>query len=187
MDTLEEDRLEATVASDYDVVYDGTTYTYTLPWHWGTGDFDDEYPVITVTYNEELEQRNADTPMNDLIEIDERPNEIDYDFHDGSRVRDVLSVTVAQSAGWDDNGVPAHVVASQVGKAVWKQFRFGLGLNEKGANGESPMVFGIEGSPSGPFRSDDTVRNAFTVEARYTVINTRTVESVDQAESDVNT
>lgn len=187
MDTLEEDRVEAAVDSDYDVVYEGTAHTYTVPWHWGTGDFDDEYPVITVTYNSELEQRDEDTPMNDLIEIDERPGESQYDFHDGSRVRDVLQITVAHSAGWDTNGVPAHVVVSQIGKAVWKQFRFGLDLNTEGENGETEMVFDIAGSPSGPFRSEDTVRNAFTVAANYTVINTRTVDSVEQAESDVNT
>lgn len=187
MNTLEEDRLEAAVASDYTVTYEGTDYTYTVPWHWGTGDFEDGYPVLTVVYEDEGRQRDDDTPMNDLIEYDPREGEPESDFHRGSRVTDVLTLTVADQAGFDSNGVPAHVVVDQIGKEVWRTFRFALDLNEKGANGESEMVFDVEDSPTGPFRQDDTVRKSFSAACHYTEIYTETVDSVADADTSVNT
>lgn len=184
MDTLEEDRLEAALDEARTVVYEGESYTYEPDYHWGTGDFQDEYPVIVLNYQTEAAQRDGDQPMNDLIAIDEREGEVDYDFHKGARVSDELQLTVAAESGFDANGVPAHVLVQQMAKAVWKQIRFTLDLNSIGDNGESPMVFNIGGSPSGPYRQDDTVRANFVFEANYVEIVVETVESVADAETD---
>jgi hypothetical protein len=187
MDTPEEDRLEAELDQDRTVEYDGNTYTYSPQFEWATGDFPDSYPVLAVGYQQEAAERTDDQPMNDLQEFQPQENDPDSEYHRISRVSDELQVTVAQRTGFDDNGVPAHVVVQQISKSVWTQIRFALSLNTVGPNGESPMVFNIGGNPTGPYRQDDTVRSNFVFEAKYAEIFIETVDSVADADTIVNT
>lgn len=186
MHTLEEDRLEAALDTQRTVEYEGSSYQYQPRFQWGTGDFDTEYPSLVLDYNTEGAQRDADQPLNDLINIEEKPNESDYEFHEGSRVQDDLQAQVVTEYGYDENDVPGHVVAQQLTMSVWKTIRFNMNLNTVGANGESPMLFEVAGSPSGPGRDGSTVRSTFVFRAKYMIPNVRSVDSVADAETDAN-
>lgn len=186
MHTLAEDRLEAALDTSRDVTYEGQSYSYNPEFQWGTGDFDDQYPVLALAYQQEAGERTAEQPMTDLLEIDPREGEVEYDFHNGSRVTDEIQCTVAQTTGYDDNGVPAHAMIQQVSMDLWKQLRFRMDLNSVGPNGEPPMTFEVAGPPTGPYRQDDTVRANFVFAANYHIVSTETVESVAEAETTVN-
>ena len=140
-----------------------------------------------LNYQTEAAQRDADQPLNDLVSYDEKPGSPDYEFHDGSRVRDELQAAIVTEYGYDSNDVPGHVVAQQLGISVWKQIRFNMDLNNEGANGESPMLFEVAGNPTGPMRDDSTVRSNFVFGAKYMILNTRSVKSVEEAQTDTNT
>lgn len=186
MNWTEEQRLEDALDRDWTIEYDGNTSTYHPAWHWGTGDFDSEYPVVTVTYQGEADQRDDEQPVNDLLEVDEKEGSPDYDFHEVSRVRDELQMQVATNVGIDDNGVPRHHAVEQMAMGLWKAVRFELDFNETGPNGERPMVFSTVTSPSGPVSMEGTLRETFAIAADYLIINTRTVDSVDEAETDTS-
>ena len=186
METPEEDRLEAALDVDRTVTYEGQSYTYHPHFQWSTGDFQDDYPVLVVGYQTEAGQRDAEQPINDLLSVEPQTDTGEVDLVEGSRVTDELQATVAVDSGFDANGVPAGVSCRQMAMSLWKQIRFGLDLNTVGPNGESPMLCNIAGSPSGPYRQDDTVRSNFVFGVNYKIRQTRTEDAVESTETTLN-
>lgn len=186
MNALEESRLESVLDIDRTVTFEGSQYTYHPTFEWGTGDFADERPVLVLNYNQEAGQRDADQPLNDLLEVDLKTGDNTVDRHRVSRVQDILQVTVSADEGYDSNGVPAHVRVQQMVMSVWRQFRFDMSLNESGPNGERPMLFGVSSPPSGPGSENDTIVANFVVAANYNIVDTLTQDAVEDAETTEN-
>lgn len=188
MHTDNERRLTDALGVTRSVTFDGSTYDYTVPIKWGTGDYADSYPVIVLTYTQQAAQRDDDQPINDLESIDTLPGQQKVDINNVARVLDMIEVTVAADENRDDNGVPGHVKCGQIAMDLWTQLRFELDLNEDGPNGERPLLFRIAGStggpepPTGPMNEDSIVRSRFTVQVNYSIVHTETVDSVDEAE-----
>ncbi len=182
----EESRLEATLGINREVNYEGTSYTYRPDFQWGTGDFEDVYPVLVFEYDQEAEQRDDDQPMNDLLEIDERANDVPVDIHEVARVRDIIQITLAADVGRDDNGVPWHIMVQQTMMSVWEQLRFTADLNNVGSNGERPMKLRVSGPPSGPVEENGIIRSRLSMAADYNYVHTRTVDAIAEAETETN-
>lgn len=182
----EEDRLRTALDKPRTVEYEGSTYSYQPRFEWGTGDFSDTYPVLVLTYNQEVGQRDADQPMNDLLRVDEKPNDPTIDRNKVSRVRDVIQVTLAADTGRDDNGVPWHIMVQQTSISVWEQIRFELDFNTGGPNGNRPMNVQVGAPPSGPTEENGIIRSRFDIALDYNFVHTDTVDAVAEAETDTN-
>lgn len=187
MNAREEARLKSLLDIDRTVNYEGGTYTYHPDFQFGTGDFSDSYPVLVVNYEQEAGQRDAEQPINDLLETDEKPGQPDYQFTEGARVRDLLQITVAADDDRDnETGVPWHIMVQQTTMDVWEQIRFTADINTVGPNGERPMQLEVNGAPSGPTTTDDVTRSRFTLAADYVYVHERNPDAVADAETEAN-
>lgn len=102
-----------------------------------------EYPAVVLELSPTSVQRYDGRKIADTIRKYARPSDptIAYERVEGTRLYDVLNITVAVREGQD--GIPKGALAKEIAQAIFATFRFEVDyLNEPGTTREGDPLFG---------------------------------------------
>ena len=189
---LEKQRMFTNLPSSFDVMWQGSKYTYEHEIWWANEDDDQmNYPRVVLDWDVRAETKSAWQPMNQKVEINATDTELEQVR--GERVFDELvlqCVTNGRIHEHDDlpesdPPIPSKVRANALANEIFSYFHFEFDQNSVGENGERPVLARVVQPPipSGDYVADDPADSyQFAVRLHYTMRHSEDLPLVEGAE-----